>query len=164
MISEQRRRNLEARIREGETRRAILEAKIMGAGSSTLPEWSHELAALEQEIEDAQAEINAGIAGDAQTQAYRRATDALSHASVEMQHRMTALERKLDNTRSEDMRDRLARQEAVDERFDGIDDRISGVDRHLAELREELRWFAYAMVGVLVIFVVIVAVVMVFFR
>ena len=113
MTSEQRRRNLERRVREIETRRALLEDKIIAAGSSSLPEWAHALAALESELIDAQAEIMDGAAGDARQQSRDRAVLILNERMVAVEStlrglsdRVATLEKRLSDWFQQEAEDR----------------------------------------------------------
>lgn len=118
MTSEQRRRNLEEQRAEIETRRAVLEEKILGAGTSALPEWSHELARLEARLLTIAAELAA--AGDPRQAAYQRAVDLLGQWVGELKTRMDRLEQKLDRWIEDETSERHKRQESIDERLDAI--------------------------------------------
>lgn len=91
-MTEQRRRLLERRIREIETRRALIEDKILSAGTAALPEWAHELAALEGELSDAQNELD-GITGGSEADKSRgRAVILLNQRLAELERKVARLE------------------------------------------------------------------------
>jgi hypothetical protein len=91
-MTEQRRRLLERRIREIETRRALVEDKILGAGTNALPEWAHELSALEAELDDAQRELDGITGGSAQEQSRGRAVILLNQRLAELERKVVRLE------------------------------------------------------------------------
>jgi chromosome segregation ATPase len=114
----QRQRNLEEQRAEVETRRAILEEKILSAGTTALPEWSHELARLESRLRAIDAEL--APAGDPRQAAYQRAVDLLGQWVGELKTRMDRLEQKLDSWIEREESERHERQEAMDKRLDTI--------------------------------------------
>lgn len=112
----QRRRNLEALRSEVETRRRLVEEKIISGGTSGLPEWTQELAQLETRL----AEIDQELGGDSQARAYHRAVDQLGQWYGDMQQRMTKLERRIEDWIAAEARERHERQDQLDDTLDEL--------------------------------------------
>ncbi len=99
--TEQRRRNLENRIREAETRRSILEEKILAGGTTALPEWAQELAMVESELADARQELDGITGGSAREQSAMRAILILDRELAKIEtvtHRLELTANRMDTT------------------------------------------------------------------
>lgn len=152
MTREQRRRNLEAALREIETRIALTERKIIEYGSSSPPEFAHDLAALESERDEAQRQLAAIDGGDQQTQAYRRAVDQLSQWFGTLQQRIYRIEQQL----TADAAGRHERQDVLDA---ALDDIRTLVRDSATERRAQLEWMRLLIIwlglGQLILFTVL---------
>lgn len=92
MISEQRMRNLTARIREIETRRARAEARLLDTSDAgTRASIEDEILALETDLDDARRELMELTGGDARQQSRDRAVLLLNGRMAELEGRVRVL-------------------------------------------------------------------------
>lgn len=151
----QRRRNLEDLRAEAETRRTLLEEKIIGAGTSTQPEWTQELDRLERRI----AQIDSELGGDVQTQAYRRAVDQLGQWAGNLQQRLDKLEQRIETWIAQEAAERHERQAAVDARFTALEQLIAASGARstaqIGEIRRIVLVLAALVVALGVVFVLV---------